>query len=94
MIIINDGKNFISENTSKEDMDLFFGPTADEEFILIQPRWCMAHILHDVGMFTSISQARKNGWNEPIPLGFTKLTVGKKAKKQDIFILNIEEKIS
>ena len=94
MIITNDGKNFISEDTSKEDMDLFFGPIVDEEFILIQPRWCMAHILHNVGMFTSISQARKNGWNEPIPWGFTKLTVGKKAKRQGIFILNIEERTS
>lgn len=83
------GQNFISENITKDDKDLFFG--SDEEFVEIQPRWCMAHILHSVGMFTSISQARKNGWNKPIPWGYTELTVGKKAKKQDIFILNIEE---
>jgi hypothetical protein len=91
-IVVNNGKNFISENVSKEDRDLFFGPLdiADEVFVKMESRWCMAHILHNVGMFTSISQARKNGWNKPIPWGFTELTVGKKAKKQDIFILNME----
>jgi len=92
-IVTNNGKNFISENVNKEDKDLFFGPLniGDETFIEIGSRWCMAHILHNVGMFPSISQARKNGWDKPIPWGFTELTVGKKAKKQDIFILNIEE---
>ena len=87
----NEGKNFVSKNISEKDMDLFFGPldTDNDIFIEIEPNWCMAHILHNVGMFTSITQARKNGWNTPIPEGYTKVTVGKKAKKQDIFILNI-----
>ncbi len=87
-----EGKNFISENVSKKDIDLFFGPVDDEEFIVMQPNWCMAHILHNIKVFTSISQARKNGWNNHIPWGFTKLTLGKKAKKQDIFVLNVEGK--
>lgn len=90
--VVNKGKNFISGNVDEEDKDLFFGPLDDEVFIEIQPRWYMAHLLHNVGMFTSISQARKNGWNKPIPWGFTEITVGKKAKRQDVFILNIEEK--
>jgi len=93
-ILINKGKNFISGNVSEEDKEIFFGPLdiGDEVFIEIQSRWCMAHLLHNVGMFTSISQARKNGWNKPIPWGFTEITVGKKAKKQEIFILNITVK--
>ena len=92
-IVINNAKNFISENVGEDDKNLFFGPLSigNETFIEIQHRWCMAHILHNIGMFPSISQARKNGWNKPIPWGFTAITVGKKAKKQDIFILNIEE---
>jgi len=93
MVIINSSKNFISGNVSEEDREIFFGPldSDDETFIEIQHSWCMAHILHSVGMFTSISQARKNGWDKPIPRGFTVIEVGKKAKKQEIFILNIKE---
>jgi len=92
-IVKNPGKNFISQNVSDKDKDLFFGPLdiGDEKFVEMEPNWCMAHILHGVGIFKSITQARKNGWNKPIPEGFTAITVGKKAKKQDIFILNMEE---
>jgi len=76
---------------SEKDKELFFGPIEpDDEFIEIQDNWLMAHILHASGNFPSVSQARKNGWNEPIPDGFTILTVGKKAKRKEIFILNIK----
>lgn len=81
--------NFITE-TSNKDKDLFFGPIdSNDEFIIIENGWIMAHILHKAGIFTSVSQARKNGWNKPIPDGFAILEVGKKAKKKNIFILNI-----
>ena len=86
-----DGKNFI-KNINAKDKDIFFGPlNVNEEFIDIQPKWCMAHIMHSIGLFKSITQARKNGWDKPIPEGFTKITVGRKAKKQELFILNIKE---
>jgi hypothetical protein len=78
--------NFIKLNTSKEDRELFFGPIEDDTFIIIEEHWIMAHILFEAGIFPSVSQARKNGWNKPIPEGFTILTVGKKAKKKDLFI--------
>ena len=89
-----DNMNFIKEGTSFEDLDLFFGPlpkkpsdlTDEDTFHIIEEHWIMAHILHKAGIFPSISQARKNGWNKPIPEGFTILTVGKKAKKKDLFI--------
>ena len=82
--------NFI-KNIKESDKELFFG--SDKEFVDIQPKWCMAHIMHNIGLFKSITQARKNGWDKPIPFGWTELTVGQKAKKQDVFILNIKEKI-
>jgi mannose/cellobiose epimerase-like protein (N-acyl-D-glucosamine 2-epimerase family) len=90
-IVLNTGKNFVSNSVSDEDKDLFFGPLdiGGEVFVETESNWCMAHILHNVGMFKSITQARKNGWDKPIPEGFTIITVGKKAKRQDIFILNI-----
>ncbi len=84
--------NFVSRNTNQEDKELFFGPLADDEvFWWIEDHWTMAHLLHVAGIFPSISQARKQGNDKPIPEGFTILTRGKKANKKRIFILNLKE---
>ena len=80
--------NFI-KNIKESDKELFFGH--NEKFVEIQPKWCMAHIIHNIGLFKSITQAIKNGWDKPIPAGWTELSVGQKAKKQNVFILNIKE---
>ena len=37
----------------------------------------LAHIMTRAGLFSSVSQARKNGWDKPIPKGFTQYVVGK-----------------
>lgn len=77
--------NFIKLNTSKADRELFFGPIeSDDTFIIIEEHWIMAHVMHQAGIFPSISQARKNGWNKPIPEGFNHFVVGK--LKREIFI--------
>jgi hypothetical protein len=82
--------NFIKEHTTDSDKELFFGPidpnNPDDDFHIIEDGWIMAHILHAAGNFPSVSQARKNGWNKPIPEGFTFITVGKKQRKKTIFI--------
>lgn len=52
----------------------------------LKPNWNMAHVMFDAGIFSSISQAKKAGWNVPIPQGFTEHTVGK--KREVISILN------
>lgn len=81
--------NFIKKPISNKDKELFFGPIGpDDKFIEIQDNWIMAHILHTAGIFPSVSQARKNGWNKPIPEGFSFWIVGKKAKRKEITILN------
>jgi hypothetical protein len=46
----------------------------------------MAHVMHVAGVFPSVSIARKNGWNKPIPDGFSEFTVGRRKKK--VWILN------
>jgi hypothetical protein len=79
--------NFIKLHIAHEDLDMFFGPIEpNDTFIIIEDHWIMAHIIHKAGIFPSISQAKKNGWNKPIPNGFTMLTVGKKARKTELFI--------
>jgi hypothetical protein len=42
--------------------------------------------MHLSGVFPSVGIARKNGWNKPIPEGFSEFTVGKSRKK--VWILN------
>lgn len=68
--------NFIAPNTSESDKVLFFG--ANEDFTIIEDNWIMAHIMHKAGIFKSVSQAKKAGWNIPIPDGFNEFVVGKK----------------
>ena len=70
--------NFVSTRILDADRDLFFGPiTQADNFITIHDSWIMAHIMVAAGIFTSVSQARKNGWDKPIPKGFTDIRVGK-----------------
>lgn len=83
--------NLHTKSISLKDKELFFGPIDPEDkFIEIQDHWNMAHVLHAVGIFPSVSQARKNGWNKEIPNGFTILKVGKKAKRKELFILKVK----
>ncbi len=77
------GMNFIKTNR-ESDKELFFGP--DETFIVIEDHWLMAHVMHKAGIFPSVSQARKNGWNKPIPEGFNIHVVGKKRKEIFTFV--------
>lgn len=79
--------NFITKNVSDEDKELFFGN--DEEFIEIESHWILAHVLARAGVFSSVSQARKQGANVPIPRGFTILQRGKNQRQKNIFILNL-----
>tara|TARA_S200000501_G_scaffold374205_1_gene423175 strand:+ start:754 stop:1008 length:255 start_codon:yes stop_codon:yes gene_type:complete len=75
--------NFIHPNVSSKDRDIM---GFDDENIMIEDGWIMAHIMHKVGIFPSVGQARKNGWDKPIQPGFSEFTVGKMKKK--VFILN------
>ncbi len=58
-----------------------------EDSIEIEPHWTMAHLAVEMDLFPSIGQAKKNGWGDPIPHGFTeKRNLGK--MKKALFIHN------
>lgn len=81
------GVNFVHESVSDADLDLFMGPIhPQEEFVRFGEAWTMAHIALHLGMFQSLTQARKNGFNKPIPEGFSQHVMGK--KKTAVAILN------
>jgi len=78
---------FVTPEVTEDDKEAFFGPLdGTEVFTVIEDHWIMAHIMHAVGIFTSVGQARKNGHNKPIPKGWTDKIVGK--KKYEISIFN------
>ncbi len=58
-----------------------------EDSIKIESHWTMANIAVEMGLFSSLGQAKKNGWGDPIPEGFTeKRNIGK--MKKALFIHN------
>ena len=86
------GINFI-KSSKESDKELFFGPIkdsfwGDEKFIEIEDKWIMAHILHSAGVFASVSEARRNGWDKPIEKGFHSFKVGKNKLLISIFLEN------
>ena len=72
--------NFVSNMTKVEDIDLFLGPLepTDGPFITFDESWSMAHVMHAAGIFKSVGEARRNGWNKPIPDGYQHLIVTKR----------------
>lgn len=72
--------NFLHPSRNMRDADLAFqgipGSThpetkcSDYNFIFIQDNWNMAHLFHISGLFKSISEAKRNGWDKPISPGF------------------------
>jgi len=82
---INSSKSFINIDTCEsEDISIFFDNDKVEEF---KSYHTMAHLVTTCGLFPSISQAKKNGWDVPIPKGFNCVIIGKKRKFQ-LWILN------
>lgn len=82
--------DFIKEGTSKKDIDLFLGPVNENQeqvFISFENKM-LAHLMKEAGIFPSVSEARRNGWNKPIPSGFSHFVVGK--KRSSIAILNLD----
>lgn len=89
---------FVATGLDMKTVDLFFQgyppshplhghyPMKDYKFNIFQPTETLAHIMHRAGIFPSVGQARKNGWNKEIPIGFSEFKVGK--KQTEIFVLN------
>ena len=77
--------NFLHPNVSDRDIELF-GFDGAKNCFHIEDNWLMAHVMHVAGIFPSVGIARKNGWNTPIPEGFSEFTIGKNKKK--VWILN------
>jgi hypothetical protein len=81
--------NFLAPGVSAADVEGFLGPVdreVDGPFVVMQPHWRMAHVMHAAGVFPSVAQARKNGWPDGVPLGYSEHTVGKRRLR--VYVLN------
>lgn len=45
----------------------------------------LAHLMQRAGLFKSVGEARRNGWNKPVPPGFSTYVVGKGKTNVTIF---------
>lgn len=77
--------NFVLENGNNkaEDKRLFF---QDEETQTLPPGSTMLDIVIAFNAFPSRGQAKKAGWAQPIPEGFSFFEIGK--LKHQVWILN------
>lgn len=82
--------NAVHKDFSLKDRDLFFGPIeqTDKTIEFEDDGANMTHLLVKVGKFPSLSQARKNGWDKPIPEGFMEHRIGKGKNMVIIWTLN------
>lgn len=71
--------NFIHISTTEPDVEMLFGPQDyGEEFCFFWNRMTLEECAVYIGAFPSRSQARKNGFSGPIPMGFAEHTIGKR----------------
>ena len=78
---------FLGPNYSPEDLSLF---EADDVLQFINEGETMAPLLFRAKKFKGVGEARRNGWDKPIPLGWTVIKVGKGANLLELFIWNPE----
>ena len=82
--------NYIKTSNLVLDKRIFFD---NEEAIEIKPfQKTIAQLLADCKIFSSTSDAKRNGWDKEIPKGFSEFTIGKRKNKITIFNEMMEEK--
>jgi len=78
---------FIGKKCEDADKTMLFAATDDLQPIL-ETDTSMAHLLARIGKFSSVKDAKRNGWDKPIPKGWAEFTVGKGVNRVDIYIWN------
>ncbi len=84
----------IGSGVTERDREIFFGDNTgfvnDLEFIVIEDETIQfPNILKQLEIFKSSSDARRNGWDKEIPIGFSEHKIGSKSNLKKLFILKI-----
>lgn len=87
--------DFIHESLPETDIGLFFftkdiTPSEEEKkkVVRFDDTWTIAHFLVHVGVFPSLTVARKNGGDGKLLLGWNEIQRGKGPRMKKLFILN------
>ena len=72
---------YTDEEISSQRFDYPLTPIASEDRSL-------AHLFHRLGKFQSVGEAKKNGWDKPIPTGWNHFVIGKGSKRWDFYLWN------
>lgn len=78
---------YTDEEIANETFDVPLTPIEDSDTTL-------AHLLVRLGKFKSNGEAKKNGWNRPIPMGWSHFTIGKGSNRDDFWIWNPEQNMT
>lgn len=78
--------NIVGPKFDERDSQLF----NDDDYLqpLLETDKTMAHLLVRLGKFNSIGEAKRNGWDKPIPSGWNEIIIGKNQNRIQIFIWN------
>ena len=79
--------NFIGMKCEESDKPILF-ETDDVLLDIQENETSMAHLLARIGKFASVKDAKRNGWNKPIPTGWAEFTIGKGVNRTDVYIWN------
>lgn len=85
---MNNEIHFVRDDVPEATVDLLLGPfePTDGPIIKLDSTFTnLAQIMWKAGVFPSVTQAKKNGWDKPINSGFSHFVVGK--SKKNIFVV-------
>jgi len=78
---------FIGKKCDETDKTTLFDEN-DTLMPILDSETSMAHLLARIGKFSSVKDAKRNGWDRPIPSGWAEFKIGKGVNRTDIFIWN------
>lgn len=78
---------FIGKKCEESDKTTLFD-SADTLLPILDTETNIAHLLARIGKFSSVKDAKRNGWDKPMPDGWAEFTIGKGVNRVDIYIWN------
>lgn len=78
---------FIGPKCEEADKKTLFSER-DKLMPLLDTETSMAQLLARIGKFMSVKDAKRNGWDKPIPSGWSEFTIGKGINRVDVYIWN------
>lgn len=79
----------VGDEATQAQIREFIQPREDETILHVPAGWKMAHVMKALGCFPSVSAARKNGWPQDIPFGWSEFRIKHSKVRGTICLLNL-----